>query len=71
MNNINIYNIYQNICSPKDKYSTISQSLSNGNTRIIIFKNDVSASCGSFEINKNGEIEVQEYDKQKYNRNLK
>ena len=56
MNNID----YQNICS-KDKCFTISQTLTNGNERIIIFKNNVSSSVDSFfEIkNKNGKIEVE------------
>jgi len=65
----NIYIDYQNICS-KDKYYTISQTLSNGNERIIIFKNSVSSSVDSFEINKNGEIEVENGEQKSKNNNM-
>ena len=42
----------------EDKYFSISQSLSNGNERIIVFQNNISSSVESFEINKDGEIEA-------------
>ena len=46
----------QNICSV-DKCFTILQSLTSGNERVIIFKNNVSSSFDSFEIKyKNGKI---------------
>lgn len=45
----------QNICSV-DKCFTILQSLTNGNERIIIFKNNVSSSSDSFEIKYKKEL---------------